>query len=115
MASFPKRGEVFLIDINPETGSEEETPVVVIQNNVGNEFARSIICAIVDLDTNPVYDLEIFLSSKESGLASDGIIRADRIFSLDKSRFARRTGSLSSATLSNLNNGLTISLGLTEF
>lgn len=39
------RGSIYYADLNPSTGSEEEgiRPVLVIQNNIGNFFNKTII------------------------------------------------------------------------
>jgi len=112
MAAFPKRGQIYLVNINPETGVEEDAPVAVVQNDVGNRYAKTVIVALIDEGGEPTFDLEIFLPKEESGLEKDGVIRTDRIFTLDKSTFARSAGRLSAATAAALNEGLSISLGL---
>ena len=115
MASFPKRGDIYIIDYNPETGMDESRPVVVVQNNVGNEYAKTIIFALIEAGTKPAYDLEIYLPKNESGLESDGIIRLDQLFTLDKNHFIQKSGSAAADTIVQLDKGLQISLGLTEF
>ena len=45
MNSFPKRGEVWVVNWNPARGSEEagKRPALVIQNDIGNEKAPTTI------------------------------------------------------------------------
>ena len=42
-----KRGDIFYADLSPVIGSEQGgvRPVLVIQNDVGNKFSPTVICA----------------------------------------------------------------------
>jgi len=46
---FPVRGEVWLVNWNPARGSEQagKRPALVIQNDIGNEKAPTIIVAAI--------------------------------------------------------------------
>ena len=41
------RGEIYYADLDPVVGSEQmgTRPVLILQNNVGNHFARTVIVA----------------------------------------------------------------------
>ena len=45
MGKTIKRGDVYYANLNPRKGSEEGgiRPIVVVQNNVGNYFSKTII------------------------------------------------------------------------
>jgi len=49
MNSFPKRGEVWVVNWNPARGSEQagKRPALVIQNDIGNEKAPTTIVAAI--------------------------------------------------------------------
>jgi mRNA interferase MazF len=49
MDAFPRRGEVWLVDFSPSRGSEQRglRPALVIQNDVGNEYAATTIVAAI--------------------------------------------------------------------
>jgi len=49
MKDFPRRGEVWLVNWNPARGSEQAgiKPVLVIQNDIGNEKAPTTIVAAI--------------------------------------------------------------------
>ncbi len=114
MAQFPKRGDIYICGIDPETGEEGDVPVLIVQNNVGNEFAESVIVALIIAGEKPAFEIEVMLPQKESGFPEDCIIRADRIFTVDKKHLKDRNGSLTTRTLGLLNNSLSISIGLSD-
>ena len=43
------RGEIYYADLNPIVGSEQGgiRPVLILQNNVGNHFASTVIVAAI--------------------------------------------------------------------
>ena len=68
------RGDIFIADLNPVQGSEQGgvRPVLVIQNDRGNRFSPTVICAAMtsrvgksDLPTHA------WVSARDSGLKSD--------------------------------------------
>ena len=48
-----RRGDIYYADLNPVCGSEQGglRPVVVIQNNIGNKHAPTLIVAMVTTKT----------------------------------------------------------------
>ena len=44
-----RRGEIYFADLDPHYGSEQggKRPVIIIQNDVGNKFAPTVIVAAV--------------------------------------------------------------------
>ena len=69
-----RRGDIFIADLNPVVGSEQGgvRPVVVVQNDRGNRFSPTVICAAMtsrlgksDLPTH------VWVSARDSGLKSD--------------------------------------------
>ena len=45
------RGDIFIADLNPVQGSEQGgiRPVLVIQNDRGNRFSPTVICAAISI------------------------------------------------------------------
>ena len=46
-----RRGDVFYADLNPTIGSEQGgvRPVLIIQNNLGNQFSPTVLIAPIDV------------------------------------------------------------------
>ena len=49
-----KRGDVFYADLRPVVGSEQGgiRPVVIIQNDIGNRYSPTVICAAITSKIN---------------------------------------------------------------
>ena len=49
-----KRGDIFYADLSPVIGSEQGgiRPVLVVQNDVGNRFSPTVICAAITSKIN---------------------------------------------------------------
>ena len=74
------RGDIFIADLNPVQGSEQGgiRPVLVIQNDRGNRFSPTVICAAMtsrvgksDLPTHA------WVSARDSGLKCDSLVLCD--------------------------------------
>ena len=79
------RGDIFIADLNPVQGSEQGgvRPVLVIQNDRGNRFSPTVICAAMtsrvgksDLPTHA------WVSARDSGLKSDSLVLCEQIRTL---------------------------------
>ena len=113
MTDFPKRGEVWLVNFNPGRGSEQKglRPAVILQNNVGNQYAATTIVAAIS-KTIKIYPVTVFLKKKTAGLPNDSMINCAQILTVDKSRLKRRLGILDEASMFRVERALSVSLGL---
>lgn len=111
-----RRGDLFWVDLNPVQGSEQggRRPVVVIQNDVGNRVAPTVIVA--PLTTTPFtkpYPINVPIPKRVAGLTQDSTALLSQIRTIDKSRLGRPIGHLPSAYLQQVNHAICVSLGLT--
>ena len=46
-----RRGDIFYADLSPVVGSEQGgiRPVIIIQNDMGNKYSPTVICAAIHL------------------------------------------------------------------
>lgn len=92
MVSYPRRGEVWLVSLEPTIGSEirKTRPCVVISPNEINKLLRTVIVAPLTstIKSYPTRVIVVF-QNRESSIA------LDQIRSIDKSRLLRRFGNLS--------------------
>ena len=110
-----KRGDIFYVNLDPTKGSEQAgiRPVLVIQNDVGNEYAPTVI--IAPLTTKSFakrYPTNVNLSKDTAGLREDSTVLLSQIRTIDKSRLERKLGHLSSATMQEVDEAIKVSLGL---
>ena len=49
-----KRGDIFYADLSPVVGSEQGgvRPVLIVQNDVGNRYSPTVICAAITSKMN---------------------------------------------------------------
>jgi len=107
-----KRGETWLVDLNPTRGQEiqKTRPVVIISSNLFNPIPLRIIIPItswqakfsdrpfmVRIDANP-----------DNGLDRDSAGNVLQVRSLSTERFIRKLGQISDETLQELLPGLVI-------
>ena len=114
----PKRGDIFIVNFDSTIGSEikKTRPALVLQNNIGNKHSSvTIVAAITSHDPNEkLYPTEVFIEAKEGGLDNDSAILLGQIRTVDKQRLINKLGSVSTATMLEVNKALDISLGMIE-
>ncbi len=61
------KGEIYLADLNPTVGSEisKTRPVLVVSNNINNEYAATVTILPITSTTKKIYPFEIFLPKGE--------------------------------------------------
>lgn len=117
--TFPRRGEIFLVDFDPTRGHEikKTRPALVIQNDVGNRHSAITIVAAITSKLSPVpYPVEVTIQpTKTNGLALPSAIHLDQIRSVDRERLVKRMGVVDSTTMRKVEEAIKISLGLIAF
>jgi mRNA interferase MazF len=111
-----KKGDIVLVNLNPVQGSEagRTRPCVIIQNDIGNQYAATTIIAIVtsQKDISREYPTDVWISKEESALDLDSIIQCDQIRTIDKKRIIKKIGHLSQSIMKKVNRAILVSLDL---
>ena len=110
-----KRGDIFYVDLNPTKGSEQSgrRPVLVIQNDVGNEHAPTVIIApLTTKKLSKEYPTSVNLKKGIAGLKEDSAVLLSQIRTIDKTRLEKKIGALPADFLVKVNEAIKISLGL---
>ena len=110
-----RRGDLFWVDLNPVKGSEQagRRPVVVIQNDVGNEVAPTVIVApLTTKSFTKSYPMNVHIPQGIAGLKEDSTALLSQIRTIDKTRLDRKIGHLPSTYLTQVDRAIGISLGL---
>jgi mRNA interferase MazF len=113
--SFPRRGEVYWVRLDPVIGTEigKTRPAVVISNDIGNEFsARVIVAAITKGGVDKVYPFEVLIPPGEGGLAIISKAALDQIRTVDKQRLSQRIGSLTANCMRDIDQAIRRSLAV---
>ena len=109
-----KRGEIYVADLSPVTGSEQGglRPVVILQNDVGNKHSPTTIvgCITSKLHKSKL-PTHIELSALKCGLKQDSLLLCEQIRTIDKTRLKEKISVLPPEVMSEINMALLISLG----
>lgn len=105
-----KKGEVYYADLSPAVGSEQGgiRPVLIIQNNRGNNYAPTTI--IAPLTSRKKNDLPTHVYTTELGIGS--IILCEQIRTIDKRRLKEKCGTLSEDTIKKVERAILKSFGI---
>ena len=113
MTNFPARGEVWLVNWNPARGSEQagKRPALIIQNNIGNEKASTIIVAAISSSVK-IYPMNVKIDPPEGGLERPSIVKTGQILTVSKERLEKRFGKISAKKMEEVNRAIKLSLDL---
>lgn len=113
------RGEIWLVDLNPATGSEsnKRRPAVIVSNDRANITATRLrrgVVTVVPVTSNVerVYPFQVLLQADRTGLKVDSKAQAEQVRSVAVQRVLGRLGSLSKEQLDQLDDALRLHLAL---
>ena len=101
--------------MSPVVGSEQGgiRPVLIVQNDVGNKYSPTVIAAAItsqkDKSKLPTH---IALHSQDCGLSKDSVVLLEQVRTIDKKRLKEKMGKLDTASMSQIDQALSISFGL---
>jgi len=97
------RGEIWLLDWNPRRGPAQGgfRPGLIIQSDLGNHAEGARTTIVVPLTTQGrTYAFYVPIPrGKENGLPADSWANATQVFTVDKSRLAKRLGKATPAQM----------------
>ena len=89
-------------------------PVLVIQNNMGNQHSPTIIAAIITGQPKSQYlPTHVLLTGSDCGLPKISMVMLEQIRTLDKGRLLQFAGHIAIDEMPQINMALGISVGLT--
>ena len=111
-----KRGEIYYATLDPIVGNEtgKTRPVLIIQNDVGNQYSPTTIIAVITeySEKKATYPICV-VTGKDSGLKKNSIVNLSQIRTLDKSRLTgSKIGTLSDEIMGKVDMALKNSLGV---
>ena len=110
-----KRGDIFYADLSPVVGSEQGgiRPVLVIQNDIGNKYSPTVICAAITSQINkaklPTH-VEIIATNYE--LVKNSVILLEQIRTIDKKRLKEKICNLDKNLMKEVDKSIKVSFGL---
>ncbi|WP_342756160.1 type II toxin-antitoxin system PemK/MazF family toxin [Kineothrix sedimenti] len=110
-----KRGDIYYADLRPVIGSEQGgvRPVLIIQNDIGNKYSPTVICAAITSKMNKAkLPTHIELNAERCDMMKDSVILLEQLRTIDKKRLKDKVCHLDDEVMNKVNEGLLISLDL---
>ena len=106
-------GDVYYADLSPVVGSEQGgvRPVVVVQNDKGNRYSKTIIVAPISkkMSKPPIPTHVIF---SDDSLSYVSMILCEQLRTIDKKRLGQWICTLDEKTLEKINRAIRVSLSI---
>jgi len=112
---YVRRGDIFYADLSPVIGSEQGgvRPVLIVQNDVGNKYSPTVICAAITSQINKAkLPTHIEIDTVQSTLVRDSVILLEQVRTIDKKRLREKICRLDEQMMQRIDRALSISLGL---
>ncbi len=110
-----RRGEIFYVNLDPVKGSEQAgtRPVLVIQNDIGNEYAPTVIVAPLTTKAfSKTYPTNVNVPQGTAGLKQDSTVLLSQIRTIDKNRLSEKLGALPKDLIHRVDKAIKISLAI---
>ena len=110
-----KRGDIYLVALDPVVGKEisKTRPVVIVSNDKNNKFSGTVtILPLTSKNLQKIYPFEVFLSKGVGKLPKDSKVKANQIRTLDKSRILSLIGKLDKEKMEKIEKAIKIHLEL---
>ena len=112
-----RRGDIYLVDLGTNTGSKQGgcRPVLLLQNDVGNHYAPTLIVAPISSrywkkSKQPTHSL---IEGIEN-LVSPSVVLAEQLITIDKVRVKKYLGKVPEEQMQGINQAVMVSLGLEQ-
>ena len=111
--SFPRRGEVWLVSLDPTVGHEVQKthPAVVVTNDIYNEHNWVVLVLPLTSRSNAAYD-QVAVLPPDGGVANPSVTLPDQVRAVDRQRLVKRLGMLAPGTIRQVDRSLRIVLDL---
>ena len=110
-ATFPQRGEVWLVEFPDDPKSR---PALIVSPDARNEFANSILAVPITTNLKPA-PTHVRLPAGQGGLHNESMARCENVSYIHKSRISRSgfSGVISAALMNEIELALLRSFGIT--
>jgi mRNA interferase MazF len=114
MKTFPKRGEVYFVCLDPTVGSEinKTRPAIIISNDISNQLAETVTVLPITSSVGKIYPFEVILLPSESGLLRKSKVKCNQIRTIDKKRLVKSLGKVSLQKIREVEDALRIHLDM---
>jgi mRNA interferase MazF len=109
-----KRGQIYFADLPMNVGHVQSgtRPVVIIQNNIGNQHSPTVIVACITSQLKKPEQPTHLMFKGSPDSFKNGMILCEQLYTIDKTKLKRLIGSLNTHGLNELDKALKVSLSL---
>jgi mRNA interferase MazF len=114
LINYPKRGEIFVADLNPGFGRElhKKRPVLIISRNSTNRQLLHVVTVPISSQVPRLVGSDMILIGTSEGLTKKSVILPIYIRGIDKDRLIKKVGSLSKSKLQEVEDALKLILDI---
>ena len=107
-----RKGDVYFANLNGGIGSEQYgiRPVVIIQNDVGNNYSPTVIVAAIT--SREKKTLPTHVKIRMEGLPGESTVLLEQVRTIDKSRLLSYVGKLEKSVINQIVCALKVSLDI---
>lgn len=115
MTEYPKRGEIFLVNLPAKPKDTKSRPALVVSLDIRNKLANDIIVIPLTTTLRPV-PTHVLLPTGEGGLSKASMVKCEQITTIDKSFLVRGpfAGKISSEKMSEIEKAINIAVGIID-
>lgn len=112
-----KRGDLYYAALDETYVGSEQTgvrPVVILQNNIGNEYSPTVIIAPITSKINSKSKIptHVLIKADKNKLKHNSLILTEQIRAIDKTRLKYYIGNIDVDEIKDVDKALIISLGI---
>ncbi|MEW6420061.1 MAG: type II toxin-antitoxin system PemK/MazF family toxin [Nitrospirota bacterium] len=112
MTEYPKRGEIYLVNLPSKPKDIKNRPVLVVSLDIRNKLANDII--IVPLSTLRPAPTHVLLPEGEGGLSKASKAKCEQVTTIDKTLLLRGpfAGKISDEKMKEIEKAIMIAIGV---
>ncbi|WP_424766277.1 type II toxin-antitoxin system PemK/MazF family toxin [Paenibacillus sp. sgz302251] len=110
----PRRGDIWIAHLGSNSGSEQSgaRPVLIIQNDIGNSYAPTVIVAAITDARKRDMPTHVNIGDADGVLKKPSVVLLEQIRTIDKCKVDRLVTRLSAQIMKEVENKILISLGI---
>jgi len=114
MMAKPRRGEIWLVDLNPTRGHEQagKRPALVISVDLFNSGPAELAVVLPITTRDKKIPLHVKVSPPEGGMKETSFVKCEDIRSVSTERLLARLGEVSRDTMATVEDRVRVLLGL---
>lgn len=107
---FPKRGEVYWVNLDPTVGSEikKTRPALVVSNDIGNRLSSRVTIAPITSNTQKVFPFQVAIDLA----GKKGKVLLDQLRTVDKKRLGKKIAECDFEIMDQVDDAIKTSLDL---